>query len=424
MGSYCSLHLGPHEVFSFKSDVPDAMVALFQDTDLVITPSTEPDEEDDLVYVITREVALTRLSLLGFGVTATEARFAEWLDAERARWEAYALENGWLFAEPTHDALKAFSLQTWRSRAPAVLASLFDKGDGDDLVDQYMRHAHEWEWLFFDGYGSLFTLRALLEACPHYETLRLDVSDLVAGGWIDEDGKVCVRRRAADAARPRDLAPTVVMAEGSSDIRILREALFRLFPELADYYAFFDHHELNVDGGANYLVKFLKAFAAARSPMQLVAVFDNDTIGRAALAAARKLKLPPHMILVILPDIELARAYPTVGPQGDHAMDVNGSAASLELYLGRHALTAPDGRFRPVRWTGHVAGTDAYQGEVEDKQAVARQGIADLRACADPAAARTAFAELAAVWRAIFVATEATNTRAQMNVDHRFELEW
>lgn len=34
-----------------------------------------------------------------------------------------------------------------------------------------------------------------------------------------------------------------------------------------------------VDGGTAYLVKFLKAFAAARAPFQMSGVFDNDTTG-------------------------------------------------------------------------------------------------------------------------------------------------
>jgi hypothetical protein len=46
-----------------------------------------------------------------------------------------------------------------------------------------------------------------------------------------------------------------------------------------DYFSFFNHAELSVDGGAVYLVKFLKAFAAARAPLRIVAVFDNDTAG-------------------------------------------------------------------------------------------------------------------------------------------------
>src|SRR5438477_11519920 len=112
----------------------------------------------------------------------------------------------------------------------------------------------------------------------------------------------------------------MVLAEGSSDIRVLQRALAILFPERKDYFSFFDHAELSVDGGAAYLVKFLKAFAAARAPMRIVAIFDNDTVGVQAFRQVNALKLPKHMIVLRLPDIELARAYPTIGPQGRHAI--------------------------------------------------------------------------------------------------------
>ena len=114
------------------------------------------------------------------------------------------------------------------------------------------------------------------------------------------------------------------------------------------------------------MVKMLRAFAAARAPLRLVAVFDNDTAGLEALRLVRGDGLPASFALVRLPDIELARKYPTLGPTGEHVADVNGRAASIELYLGKAALSV-SGRFRPVRWKGTVKGEDAYQGEVEGK---------------------------------------------------------
>jgi hypothetical protein len=98
-------------------------------------------------------------------------------------------------------------------------------------------------------------------------------------------------RRAEDPFKPRPLAPTVVLAEGSSDIRILQRSLAVLFPERQDYFAFFNHAELSVDGGTAYLVKFLKAFAAARAPFRMIAVFDNDTAGIQAFRQASALGL-------------------------------------------------------------------------------------------------------------------------------------
>jgi hypothetical protein len=46
----------------------------------------------------------------------------------------------------------------------------------------------------------------------------------------------------------------------------------KLYPHFTDYFGFFDHNELSVDGGASYLMKFLKAFAAARISTRMVAL--------------------------------------------------------------------------------------------------------------------------------------------------------
>ena len=260
-------------------------------------------------------------------------------------------------------------------------------------------------WLWFDGYDSLVGFRAILDAHPHVKKVTLDVSDLFHGGWLDADECVCQGHRSECAVGTGPLAPTVILAEGRSDIRVLKRSLSLLFPERQEYFSFFEHTELSVDGGVGYLVKFLKAFAAARVPLRLVAIFDNDTIGLQAHRHAQDVGLPENIILLRLPDIDIAREYPTIGPQGFHFLDVNGHAASIELYLGRTALTA-NGQLRRVRWTGYVKAADAYQGEVESKDDVERSFLRDLNAYVHYNDARDAFPELVEVWEVIFAAVE------------------
>jgi len=79
--------------------------------------------------------------------------------------------------------------------------------------------------------------------------------------------------------------------------------------------------------------------------------------------------LPPNIVVTHLPHLELARHYPTRGPQGDHVMDVNGLAVSIELFLGTDVLSNSAG-LRPVEWGGYVSGVSAYQGAITDKSAV------------------------------------------------------
>ncbi len=405
MGSYCTIYFDDLEVCSAKSTVPDEFCAIFQESDRVVRESQNGEDEcPEVVYEATREVVLSRLALLGCTAVVARERLSKWLEAERATWDEYRSQKRGEWAIETAEALHELTPEKWYARVPEILTTLYTRDESTDKIDQHMRD-HDDGWLWFDGYQSLIGLRALLDACTDVQMVTLDISDLIGGGWLDVDDEVCEARRKEDGLAIHTLAPTVILAEGSSDIRVLQRSLSVLFPERQDYFSFFDHDELNVDGGAAYLVKFLKAFAAARTPFRVVAVFDNDAAGLQAHHKAVALGLLDNMIAVRLPDIALAKAYPTVGPQGCHVVDVNGQAASIELYLGRAALTV-DGALRPVRWTGYNKAIEAYQGEVEAKAEVEHVFFDALRTFSDASDARLAFPELVSVWETIFVAVE------------------
>jgi len=133
----------------------------------------------------------------------------------------------------------------------------------------------------------------------------------------------------------------------------------------------------------------------------MLEIFDNDTIGREAYNRARALPLPSNVSVLLLPDIELARHYPSLGPQGAHIVDVNGTAASIELYLGRHSLTRSSGDLTPIRWRGYVDKLGSYQGELDDKSAITQRFDESLSEMRSPEAARAAFPELALLWSKI-----------------------
>ena len=103
----------------------------------------------------------------------------------------------------------------------------------------------------------------------------------------------------------------------------------------------------------------------------------------------------------MLPPSSVGSNYPTTGPQGVAYMDVNGMACSIELYLGRDALSDEAGNLRPVRWTGWNRKMERYQGEVEGKAQVEQRFFDILASCASPSDARAAFPDLAAVVDAI-----------------------
>jgi hypothetical protein len=419
MGSYCEIRFDNLDVCGAKSAVPDHFCALFQESDRRIqrVPDSDPEHTPYVVYETSRSVMLDRLALLGCTTAVVRECFDDWRLGQIETWS----DDGEDWATRLTSTLKALTFEEWQSRVPHVLRDQFSNKEPADEIDRNMLDTGGDDgWLWFAGYGSLISIRALLDACPDVQAVSLDISDLVGGGWLEEDVALCAERRANDPLEPRPLAPTVVLAEGSSDIRVLQHSLAALFPERLDYFSFFNHVELNVDGGANYLIKFLKAFAAARAPLRLVAIFDNDVAGAQAFEQARRLNLPRNIILVRLPYIDLAGEYPTIGPQGEHVVDVNGLAGSIELYLGQSALTK-DGALRPVRWTGYVASAGVYQGEIDGKGEVEAAFLALIDSYPTAHAARTAHPDLVSVWQLIFAAVETTAEVAQLELVHHLE---
>ena len=97
-------------------------------------------------------------------------------------------------------------------------------------------------------------------------------------------------------------------------------------------------------------------------------------------------------------------------------MDVNGVAASIELYLGEDVLLEA-GQLVPVQWTGFDTGLRRYQGEVLGKAGIQERFFSKLeRAKADRANLEgPGWAGLRAVFAAVFAAFH--------DVDHQQILE-
>jgi hypothetical protein len=111
--------------------------------------------------------------------------------------------------------------------------------------------------------------------------------------------------------------------------------------------------DMGNDDDEPYDVVYLETSArVARDRLEL-AGFTLDTARRLfdesmSFAAAGIL----NRTIAQLPDLPMLRSYPTIGPTGPADMDVNGIAASIELYLGVDALRDDQGCLPAVQWTG------------------------------------------------------------------------
>ena len=412
MVSSCALLLDDIDITSQKRFVPESFSALFQESDRV--EIVDPEGEDRLIqYRASRRSILKRLDLMGCTATLAQRCFVSWREEEIRKQESY-LE--WAESDESEDedstlkVLRALCWNEWRRRVPKIISTLYGSDNCLDETDRHMKREGEPPWLWFDGFDSLITMRAIIDAAMDTQTIALDVGHLISAEWIDQSAKVCERKPRIVLARGQATGPTIILAEGKSDIAVLKASAQRMYPELKEYISFLDHSEFQVDGGASYVFKFLKAFAAARVPANIVAIFDNDGAGLAELTRAKSINLPDNIACIRLPDIALGQTYPTIGRMGSHNANINGRACGIELYLGRASLTSKEG-LRPVRWTAYDDAGHAHHGKIEEKDAVREAFLAAMKSRRSDVVRE--YPEMVLVWREILKAAVRVAEAAQ-----------
>ena len=216
---------------------------------------------------------------------------------------------------------------------------------------------------------------------PPYTVLRLlaenpkaavrDVSwafaDVVENGWVDRE------HIQFDLGRVRKF---LIVTEGSSDSKVLKHALNILRPEVADFFHFVDMGQGYPFTGEGNLYRFCQGLAGIEIENRVVVLYDNDAIGVAAHERTSKLRLPPNMQVLRLPDCNALRQFDTIGPSGDSKENINGRAAAIECYLD---LSRKRDRNPVVRWTHFEKSNSSYQGELQDKEWYVRQFLSKKR---------------------------------------------
>jgi hypothetical protein len=178
----------------------------------------------------------------------------------------------------------------------------------------------------------------------------------------------------------------IVITEGSFDAYVLQTAIRVLKPGLAGFLRFLDY-DGGVEGSASAAVRTLKSFAAAGVNNRVLLILDNDSAGHEAAMALAGFNLPPQYAAMHYPDLPMAENYPTLGPQGNNVMNVNGLAGSIELYFGEEVLAHDNGSLTPIQWTGYMGKIRRYQGEVLNKRALQLRYKEKIKtALQDPAA--------------------------------------
>jgi hypothetical protein len=403
VGSYAALTIGGYELFSTKSYVDPIAMSVFSEADRVaVLGSTSPhgaqesapvpsswsrselfehqgDQEVRIVYRASSAAVADRLDAMGISIdevrTAFERRVLERADeieeaaeddgVSRAALSAMLREATFLDWSSAFQQFMADGVQPgWPSVAPKSLRTEMMRFIADEAEDGS---------LFGLPRDARWLLRAVTEVCGPDLVVEYDVSELVLSGYYELQEPVADHAKAGLRREALHNAPLVVLTEGSTDAAVLASAVRLLAPHLEGYLSFPDFDSTNAPGGTGQLASAIRAFAAAGILNRTVAVFDNDVAGRAAIGSLARTSLPDSLRLVRLPNVAVARDYPTRGPSGTSREDVNGRAASIELYFGEDVLRGQDGNLMPVTWSGRDAKLDDWQGEVSNKSELHRR---------------------------------------------------
>ena len=328
--------------------------------------------EDDVVTIhelISSGFAVCeRLDSLGLGLSLTEEVFdkviLERLETDRRRMQRLTQppEITERLSEEVR-MLEEMTLGTWIEQ----VRGLHKSGD----LDGEPRDAGTFRWLIrlWEESDSRLMIRALLAALPEATEVRIDVTDIVEGGYMSLDINPHDEALEWMGDEIVNRTPVVILTEGVSDTRILEQTLDVLKPHLKGYLRFSDF-SWSPESSASALVRTLKSFVSAGILNRVVAIFDNDTAAEDALRSLDKDRLPRNFSVLRLPDLPLAAAYPTLGPGGMVDMDINDLAGSIELYLGEDVLRDENGDLRPVQWRGFNERLQRYQGEVVHKRQI------------------------------------------------------
>ena len=184
----------------------------------------------------------------------------------------------------------------------------------------------------------------------------LDISDLAEAGWLDYelDNFITV--------------PPIILTEGITDIKTLKKALHVIYPKLESNVRFLDT-SFRPETNAAAIVKMIKSFAAAGINNRILAILDNDAAASEAMTNLPRI-LPNNIKVIQYPELDLMTSYPTIGPQGEINMNINGLAGSIEMYMGKDILTGNDGNLELVQWGGYMNRVKKYQGSLINKDAV------------------------------------------------------
>ena len=110
----------------------------------------------------------------------------------------------------------------------------------------------------FSAFDYLIFLRRAIESSRPNEHLVYDLTDLVHGGYIDEDDDCVALAEVETNTNIVFHQKVIVLTEGKTDKDFLERSLKILYPHLADYFHFFDFNLNKSPGGIGVLAPLVR----------------------------------------------------------------------------------------------------------------------------------------------------------------------
>ena len=377
MGEYIGICIGKFEYLWSKNSFGDLLM-LFSKEDLKITEVNE-DGNVSNCYCFHTSVSKAKQLLDGIGYTlkSTEKQFEICKNAileyryDDCDDELYnKLTNEFIY-ENWIAAVKKYSLILSKDRYSYKnnrYENLYDEKQKDltitekIVLDSLPFGTEEYFGLPYDSINVWYVFRVILESFNNDEEILLDYSNLYYGGWSDE----------YPSEQEYEIEKTIILTEGKYDAIVISECMKLLYPHMSKLYSFMNFEKYKNQGSTNFVTHYFKAFISAGIKNRVIALYDNDSAGLAEIDELKKYTYPDNFKYIHLPNIELAKHYPTIGPSGKEVLNINGTATSIELFLGKDVLTN-NGELYPVRWKGFVEKTGTYQGEISYKDEIQKQ---------------------------------------------------
>lgn len=366
-------------------------MTLFRENDKHSYTKTTIEEDEEyenavVEYKATAKVVKQRLDIMGFSLKAVKADF----EAMRANKISDLTE---LVAESSEDywqeelqIYKKSDFEDYQVVFKAITESgihpvyyLKETPDASKLIQTILNDNYEDFYWAFPCSDIRCFFRALIEITPEESLVRQDISELVNAGYYEPDDNVCENAlHKLTSAYPSN-SKIIVLTEGKTDKEVLEHSLKLLYPHLYEYYSFMDFSFLP-PGGAGNLVNLLKSFSGAGITNKVLALFDNDTAAFSAIHSLNSIQLPDNIKVLNYPDIDLAKNYQTIGPNGKSIQDINGLACSIELYFGEDILRE-NGEFIPIQWKSLDNRINKYQGVIQNKDQLKEKFMNKLKSC-------------------------------------------